>query len=339
MSTVAGLRVLIEALESGRVTKAQLLTILYYLANLIEQNDISSVINEYDEAGTYDTPGAGNGNPAYALLNNRLWKSKVDANTGNTPPTDTEITENDYWIEVSKGTSNLFQEWQPGVYGEGLIIVFYNDVFYKLTVAERPFESTNIETEYNSDPELSSWKKLAGDGVVTGEEFTTAYKAMLDLITITQEVDLDQVEVDVNTNATDIGLLEARADNIENELPGKKPLADEAANLDFAAGTAYNFSDKQTAYFDAAPIGNLTPVFSGVGNLRSAIGEISFSGLLTTNCEITLSSSWFAGTLPDEVTFESNVLTFTAPTSTSLYVWYIMKKGSEYKFNIQKFKD
>lgn len=135
------------------------------------------------------------------------------------------------------------------------------------------------------------------------------------------------------------GKIQGQINALITSVAAKKPLSDEAANLNFAAGTAWNFGSKQTAYFEAAPTGNLTPVISGADSLRSAIGDISFAGLLTTDCAITLSATWFAGTLPDEVTFESNVLTFEAPTSTSLYVWYIMKKGAEYKFNIQKFKD
>ncbi|MCO6367839.1 hypothetical protein GBO34_00740 [Roseivirga pacifica] len=148
--TVEQLRVLIAAMN-GRIEGDEITAAFEYVASLLEQNDTSSVINLWDVAETYDTPAAENGNPSYTESGERLWRSKVDGNVGNEPPSDSETTEDTYWLEVSKGETNPFKEWTPGIYGAGLIVLFHNDSLYKLNVASRPFESVNIEEEVKEE--------------------------------------------------------------------------------------------------------------------------------------------------------------------------------------------
>ncbi len=77
----------------------------------------------------------------------RFWKSIGAANLGNQPPTNPAITSNAFWIEISPASGSAIKEWAPGLYGDGLIIVFYSEQLYKLARPARPFESVNIITE------------------------------------------------------------------------------------------------------------------------------------------------------------------------------------------------
>ena len=84
----------------------------------------------------------------------RFWKTKVDDNTGNQPPTDPLITENAYLIEVSPSDGSADKEWAVGLYGTGLVIVYFdtsgsgaNPRLYLLKEPVRPFNSTNFTSE------------------------------------------------------------------------------------------------------------------------------------------------------------------------------------------------
>lgn len=77
----------------------------------------------------------------------RFWKSIGNGNIGNQPPTNPVITFDTYWTEVSPSSGSAIKEWTPGIYGDGLIIVAYNDQLYKLATPSRPYQSTNIITE------------------------------------------------------------------------------------------------------------------------------------------------------------------------------------------------
>lgn len=125
---------------SNRVSSQDLRDVAEALLDLIQENDLSGSIDEWDALVTYDTVVL-----KYAESNARIWKSKVDNNLGNEPPQDPGVSENTWWIEISKA-SNL-GDWTPGLYGEGLIIMSYNNQFVKLVNPVRPFESVNIETE------------------------------------------------------------------------------------------------------------------------------------------------------------------------------------------------
>jgi hypothetical protein len=149
ITTIAELNTLIDAVNTGRLPKSEIVNTFNGVRDLLSQNNTASVILIWSSTTTYDTPATAStsGNPAYADYGDRLWKSKTDGNLNNVPPTDTDTTENMYWIEVSKAAASPLQEWTPGIYGSGLIIVFHNDVFYKLVEPVRPYDSQNIENE------------------------------------------------------------------------------------------------------------------------------------------------------------------------------------------------
>lgn len=115
-------------------------------------------------------------------------------------------------------------------------------------------------------------------------------------------------------------------------------VADESTPLEFANSTDWDFEGKQTAYFRTVPTADKTPVFADITNLRSAVGQIEFTNLGTTDCEFTLDSSWKAGNLPTDVAYASNVLTFTNPGTSSKFTWFIWRVGAsdDWYFNIQK---
>ena len=77
----------------------------------------------------------------------RFWKSIGNGNIGHAPPTNPIITSDAYWNEVSPSSGSAIKEWAAGVYGDGLIIVFYEQQLYKLANATRPYHSINIVTE------------------------------------------------------------------------------------------------------------------------------------------------------------------------------------------------
>jgi hypothetical protein len=148
ISTIEELNDLITAVEEGRLPKTELVAVFKGVRDLLEQNNTEALNLEWDSAVTYDTPATAetSGNPSYAEYQERLWKSKIDDNLNNPPPSAEGITSNTYWEEVSKAAGS-FREWTAGLYGAGLIIVIHNDNFYKLTVATRPYESTDINAE------------------------------------------------------------------------------------------------------------------------------------------------------------------------------------------------
>jgi hypothetical protein len=77
----------------------------------------------------------------------RIFETKTDDNINNPPPSDPNLTENTYWIEISQAGSSAIVEWEAKLYGAGLVIVFWNNSLYKLVEADRPFSSANIEDE------------------------------------------------------------------------------------------------------------------------------------------------------------------------------------------------
>lgn len=106
----------------------------------------------------------------------RFWKTKVDDNIGNEPPTNPLTTEDAYWIEVSPSDGSAIKEWAAGVYGSGYILVgfdhpLYGDGIWKLVEPVRPFNSTNIEDEI----EEGKWVLFAGGAAVV--EWTFADNA------------------------------------------------------------------------------------------------------------------------------------------------------------------
>lgn len=161
---IPALQALIDSFRSDGIDGDDLTDIAQTIKNILEQNDTDSLDLAWDSGETYDTKttAATSGNPYLSEFGDRFWKSKTDGNTNNQPPSDPEITSDTYWEEVSKAASNAISEWTAGVYGDGLIIVFYNDALYKLTVATRPYESENIITEITAGDWLLLFEGITG---------------------------------------------------------------------------------------------------------------------------------------------------------------------------------
>lgn len=142
------------------------------VVDFITSQQQSEVIPTWTALLEFNTDGTGDG--AYAIHPDsngaiRFWKTKTDTNTGNEPPTNPAVTENDFWIEVSPAGGSAIQEWAPGIYGAGLIIVFHNHStdgpgLYLLAEPVRPYESANIETEITAE----DWVKITGSGAAAG---------------------------------------------------------------------------------------------------------------------------------------------------------------------------
>jgi len=123
-------------------------------------SSITSGIPAWTNALTFNTDGSGAG--AFATLADtngalRFWKTLTDGNINNSPPTNPATTSNANWIEVSPSAGSAIKEWAAGVYGSGLVIVFFNNELYKLENATRPFTSVNINTEITG----GDWVKLS----------------------------------------------------------------------------------------------------------------------------------------------------------------------------------
>lgn len=118
--------------------------------------DFSSLL--YNATTEYNTTT----NP-FAEYQGRLFKSKIDNNIGNTPPSAPNISgdyENASWVEVSRSEASPIKKWAAGVYGEGLIVVLQNDLFYRLANATRPFESSDFAAELSN----GDWVLVGGSG-------------------------------------------------------------------------------------------------------------------------------------------------------------------------------
>ncbi len=139
-------------------TIAQEILALDAIVDLVSQA-LTENIPQWTALLTFQTDGTGAG--SYCLWPDtndklRFWKTKVDDNLNNEPPTNPLTTEDANWIEVSPSDGSSIKEWAAGIYGAGLVIVFYNDLQYKLTEATRPFESTDFEAELAA----GKWKSL-----------------------------------------------------------------------------------------------------------------------------------------------------------------------------------
>lgn len=142
---------------------AQEFDVLDTLVDFISQS-VTSGIPAWDDELEFNEDGTDDG--AFCTYPGdtgtlRFWKSKINGNINNAPPTSSIIIEDDNWEEVSPATGSAIKEWAPGVFGEGLIIVFYDTTgtdpaLYKLTEATRPYHSTNFTTEYTD----GTWQRI-----------------------------------------------------------------------------------------------------------------------------------------------------------------------------------
>jgi WD40 repeat protein len=162
-------------------TIAQEILVFDELVDFITSS-ITTGIPAWTAALTFNLDGSGAG--SFSTLpdtdgNLRFWKTKTSANINNSPPTNPATTENTYWIEVSPSSGSAIKEWAAGVYGTGLVIVFYNNELYKLEEATRPYNSTNIATEIGAGDWVKISVSTAGVYIAANSD-TTAAPIILD---------------------------------------------------------------------------------------------------------------------------------------------------------------
>lgn len=166
--TLAELKAYIASQLVAPVTLVQkIINCFNAVIDFIVQNDQSG-IPAWTNALTFNNNGTGAGAfCTYPDVNGklRLWNSKTNGNIGNQPPTAVDIDENTFWKEVSPASGSAIKEWAPGIFGAGLVIVYY-DVsgegkalnLFLLNVGARPFNSVNFLTELAA----GQWKQLSG---------------------------------------------------------------------------------------------------------------------------------------------------------------------------------
>lgn len=148
---------------------------------------VSSIIPDWTAVLTFNTDGSGAGIYCKHPDTNgkkRIFETKTDANINNAPPTNPLVTENTYWREVSASSSASIPEWEPGVFGPNLIIVYHNHSvdgrgLYVLLEPVRPYNSTNIETEITA----GDWEPIAsggGGGVVIAGTYSNIAALLAD---------------------------------------------------------------------------------------------------------------------------------------------------------------
>lgn len=148
---------------TNRVDDADLRTVGNAIVDMVSALDID-IFPDWASGLTFQTDGSDDGKYCKHPDTNgkkRIWETKTAANIGNEPPTDPLITSNTHWQEISQSAKSGIVEWSAGVFGEGLIIVYWNhsidgNNFYILKNPTRPFSSANIETEIIA----GDWEKI-----------------------------------------------------------------------------------------------------------------------------------------------------------------------------------
>lgn len=139
--------------NTGNISEADLRDLVKDITDYLGVAGITSIIPTWAAGMEFNTDGSGDGEfcrytDSAGMV--RLWQTKADNNTGHLPPSDPNTTENTWWIEVSASTGSALTEWAPGIYGSGLVIVFYDNALIKLNNPTRPYNSSNIETELSN---------------------------------------------------------------------------------------------------------------------------------------------------------------------------------------------
>lgn len=146
----------IDVLLEAPITDRQKLIDSYQiLLDFVTESSIADVIPDWAEELEFNTDGSADGKYCKHPDTNgkkRVFETQTDGNTGNEPPTDPNITENDDWAELSQAGGSGIKEWTAGIFGVGLIIVYHDHSIYGPGLAilkdpVRPYKSTNIESE------------------------------------------------------------------------------------------------------------------------------------------------------------------------------------------------
>jgi hypothetical protein len=135
-------------------------------------NSVSTIIPDWTNALTFQTDGTDAGKFClYPDTNGikRIFETKLADNTNNAPPSNPAVSENTWWIEISQAGSSSIVEWEPKLYGEGLVIVYWDhstngSALYKLLAPVRPYSSSDIEAETTA----GDWERIGGASTGTG---------------------------------------------------------------------------------------------------------------------------------------------------------------------------
>jgi hypothetical protein len=172
-------------------------------------NSVTSIIPDWTIALTFQTDGTDAGKFClYPDTNGikRIFETKVDDNVGNAPPSNPAVSENTWWIEISQAGSSSIVEWEPKLYGVGLVIVYWDhstdgSALYKLLAPVRPYSSSDIEAETTA----GDWERIGGTSTGTGgpaidEEYDDIAEMLADQAN--QEQDALYLVTDASADAT-----------------------------------------------------------------------------------------------------------------------------------------
>lgn len=184
---VNDINTLLVRVGTDRISGLDIRTTMLKVVDLLGQAQTQDIIPDWSSGLTFQTDGTDDGRYCSHPDTNgqsRIWKTKNDNNTGNEPPTDPLITSDSNWEEKSPSISSGINEWSAGIFGDGLVIVFWNhstdgNNFYKLIDPARPFESINIETEITA----GKWEQItsASGGGLT-KPITASYATIAALL-------------------------------------------------------------------------------------------------------------------------------------------------------------
>lgn len=136
---------------SGQEVREAVLLVLDFAAAI----DTKDAIPDWSAELTFQTDGTDAGKYCKHRDTSgqlRFFETKTDDNTNNEPPTDPDETQNTSWEEISASAGSAIKEWSPGLFGDGLQIVYHTHstlgrLFLILVEPTRPFNSTDIEAE------------------------------------------------------------------------------------------------------------------------------------------------------------------------------------------------
>ena len=180
---------LLTRVGSDRVSGLDIRTASKAIVDFAAAIDVDDAIPDWTALLTFQTDGSDDGKYCKHPDSNgkkRIFETKVDDNTGNEPPTNPAITEDTNWIEISASSGSAINEWAPGVYGAGLVIVFHNHSvdgrgLYILLDPVRPFTSADIEAEEIA----GDWERITASAEaianIDGGTATSIYAGIPDL--------------------------------------------------------------------------------------------------------------------------------------------------------------
>ena len=166
----------------------------------------TDIIPDWTPTRTFNTDGTGDGKYCkYADTsgNIRVFETKFDANNNNVPPTDPLLIENAAWKEISPAASAAIPEWAPGLFGVGLVIVYYDHPddgrgLYLLLQPSRPFTSVDIVAEIIS----GDWALIGSNNkVFAGTSYTERRKSFSTPVTGINGGIQDPMDIPANSTA------------------------------------------------------------------------------------------------------------------------------------------